>query len=235
MSGRGITAARAQSRQPRADLLSASSIDLTRAPGAARAATSCRRLACRRCVASASMGLGSNKRGPEGTIRPRRGFSRPRERAPSRLPPGAQARAQRGPPGQKPQTPVRHLARGLCRAAGEAGRRVRDLRQAAGENAVRRSLPFDRPDPRLALPQVQFRAGLLRRGSGGAGRGARLSRARRVRARRRGLCGTARAAGARGAARATNTNGRPDGSSHIRLSTCPGCGAARSACGAVHR
>jgi hypothetical protein len=33
MSGRGITAARAQSRQPRADLLSASSIDLDTGAG----------------------------------------------------------------------------------------------------------------------------------------------------------------------------------------------------------
>jgi hypothetical protein len=186
-------------------------------------------------VAGASMGWDRTKRGPEGTIRARRGLSRPRNRAPARLQPDTQARDQRAPSGRPPRAPVRHLTRGLRRAAGATGWRVRDLRQAAGEDAVRGPLACDGESARLALPPVQFRTGLLRRGSDGADRGAGVSRARRVRSTRFRLGGAARVVGARGAATGRNAESGPDGSSHIRLSTCPGCGAARSACGAVHR
>ena len=100
------------------------------------------------------------------------------ERAQSRLLPSPQAGLKADPSSRPAQAPLWPLTGGLRRASGETGRRMCDLRKAAGRDALRRSLPCDRHHPRPAVPQVQYRARMQRRRSGYDHDVARLSRVR---------------------------------------------------------
>jgi hypothetical protein len=100
------------------------------------------------------------------------------------------------------QAPLRHLTREFIRAAGAAGRRVRDLRQAAGETAAGKpafTLPAISVPPRQALPPRPRPAAARKQRSRTQGRpppapgGRSRNPARRAAGSRAGVSGPSRA------------------------------------------